>query len=200
MRADARGLTLDWLDAPAALIDAVRAIEAELGRALDDGYVSEVSLGAAGWLGTVAAALSRGVVLLSDYGYGRRDFYSPDRTAGTLMCHYRQHAHADPLLLPGAQDITAWVDFTAVAEALDAAGLAYLGFTNQAQFLLAGGLAELAAPALQAGGRAALELSAEIKTLTLPGEMGERFRFIGFGRGVDRPPSGLTARDFGTQL
>ena len=152
------------------------------------------------WLATVAAALSRGVVLLSDYGYGRRDFYSPDRSAGTLLCHYRQHAHADPLLLPGAQDITAWVDFTAVAEALDAAGLAYLGFTNQAQFLLAGGLAELAAPVLQAGGRAALELSAEVKTLTLPGEMGERFRFIGFGRGVDRPPSGLTARDFGTQL
>jgi SAM-dependent MidA family methyltransferase len=198
--AEAGGLTLDWAEAPAVLSDAVRAIEADLGRRLADAYVSEVSLGAAGWLAGVAAVLSRGAVLLSDYGYGRRDYYAPERSAGTLMCHYRQHAHEDPLLLPGAQDITAWVDFTRVAEALDAAGLGYLGFTNQAQFLLAGGLADLAAPALEAGGRGAIELSAEVKTLTLPGEMGERFRFIGFGRGIDRPPSGFTARDFGTQL
>ncbi|MEO0575728.1 MAG: SAM-dependent methyltransferase [Pseudomonadota bacterium] len=189
-------LATEWRTADAALAAAVAQIQASLGRSLPEGYISEVCLQMPAWLQMVAETLQRGVILMSDYGYGRDALYAPDRSSGTLTCHYRHHAHDDVLHLPGCEDITAWVDFTNVAESLDAAGLNYLGFTTQAQFLLNGGLTEV----VSAAADDALALSRGIKTLTLPGEMGERFKFIGFSRECDVLLPGFSGRDFGVAL
>ncbi len=188
--ATADGLALDWAPAPPALTDAVAALETRLGRRLPPGYVSELSLGLTGWMSDVAGVLGEGFLLLADYGFGESEYYAPERGCGTFRCHYRHRAHEDALLWPGLQDLTAWVDFSALARAGVAAGLELAGYTTQAHFLIGGGLeAELAGfESLDERGR--LSLSAEVKTLTLPGEMGEAFRFIGFSRagGPPRPP------------
>ena len=185
------GLTLDWAPAPPGLSGAVAALEARLGRRLAPGYVSELSLGLAGWMGDVGAALGEGFLLLADYGFSESEYYAPERSGGTFRCHYRHRAHEDALLWPGLQDLTAWVDFTALAEAGLAAGLDLVGYTTQAHFLIAAGLeaelAELAGPDTL-DERQRLSLSAEVKTLTLPGEMGEAFRFMGFSRAADPHP------------
>ena len=134
-----------------------------------------------------AARLGEALVLLFDYGLPRREYYAPERDGGWLRCHFRHRAHNDPLVLPGIQDLTAWVDLTRIAEAGADAGLALAGYLPQAQFLLEGGLLdELAA----AGGEASATLSREIKLLTLPGEMGEHFKCLGFttGESVASPP------------
>ncbi|MEM7765463.1 MAG: SAM-dependent methyltransferase [Pseudomonadota bacterium] len=184
-----------WRPATPAVADAVAVLQESLETTFAPGFESEVCLATASWCDVCAGMLSRGVVLLSDYGYGRRDYYAPDRNTGTLMCHYQHHAHSDPFWLPGAQDITAWVDFTTVATALDGAGMDYLGFTTQAQFLLHGGMTTLvdATPPDPAQ-------AAALRTLLLPGEMGERFRFIGFGKAIKPRLSGFEGRDFGMQL
>jgi SAM-dependent MidA family methyltransferase len=159
------------------------------------GYRSEVNLSIAPWLESVAGMLDRGLLLLSDYGYPRHEYYHPQRNEGTLMCHYRHRAHTDPLLWPGLQDITTHVDFTAVAEAGVAAGLDVTGFTSQAGFLLDCGLDRL----LQASGpvdsASYIKAAQQVKQLTLPGEMGERFAFIGLAKGVDGPLPGFRMQD-----
>lgn len=191
---DETAFTFRTRPAPARLEQAIAEIHESLDVALPPGYQSEVSLALGSWVTDVAAALGRGMLLFSDYGYSRRDYYAPERQSGTLLCHLRHQAHADPLIFPGLQDITAWVDFTAVAEAGTRAGLHLVGFTPQAQFLMAAGLAdELSAETLDA--TAQLRRAAEIKTLTLPGEMGERFRFMGFGRGIIGRVAGFSAKD-----
>ena len=126
-----------------------------------------------------------------DYGLPRREYYAPGRSGGWLRCHFRHRAHDDPLVLPGIQDITAWVDFTRIAAAGVDAGLDLAGYTTQADFLLAGGLADEVA----AAGADTAALSREIKLLTLPAEMGEHFKCIGFVRGdrVPAPPALLAA-------
>lgn len=171
--------------APAPLAEAVAALEEALGRRLEPGYVSELSLGLGGWVRDAAAALAGGMLLFSDYGGSRRDCYSPERREGTLICHYRHRAHDDPFLLPGLQDISAWVDFSAVAEAGFAAGLELAGYTTQAQFLLAGGLERELGSFAALPDRERLALSAQVKLLTLPAEMGERVKFMGFVRDPD---------------
>ena len=142
------------------------------------------------WLAGLLDTIAAGGLLLIDYGLSRRDYYRAERSDGTLICHYRQRAHADPLLWPGLQDLSAWVDFSAVAEAARASGFAVTGFTTQSQFLL-GAIA--ADPALAARRPTPREASA-LKTLILPGEMGERFKLIWLSRGFDAPP--LPGRDF----
>ena len=161
---------------------------------LPEGYTSEIGPAAEAWIKGAAERLAAGVLLLIDYGFPRAEFYHPQRAGGTLMCHYRHQAHDDPLILVGLQDITAHVDFTAVAEAAAGAGLSVLGYTTQAAFVLA------FAPALVAGSdpRAArrhLELTTQIKKLTLPHEMGELFKVIALGRGVERSLSGFALVD-----
>ena len=182
------GLALDWTPAPPALAGAVAALETRLGRRLAPGYVSEVSLGLGGWMGDVAAALGEGFLLLADYGFSESEYYAPERSGGTFRCHYRHRAHEDALLWPGLQDLTAWVDLTALAEAGLAAGLYLVGYTTQAHFLIAAGLEAELAGLESLDERQRLSLSAGVKTLTLPGEMGEAFRFMGFSRAVDRSP------------
>lgn len=177
-----------------ALSAAVDAIEAARGSPLPDGYRSEVCLSLGPWLAGVLGSIGTGGLLLIDYGLPRRDYYRAERLDGTLICHYRQRAHADPLLWPGLQDITAWVDFSAVAEAAQASGFSVSGFTTQAQFLLESIAAdpELAREAPTPAAASAL------KTLVLPGEMGERFKLIWLTRRMD--PRGLPGRDFRSWL
>ena len=137
-----------WVARPAgrALRDHVRAVEARLGRPLGAaGYESEWCPSLGGWLEAVAGRLDRGLVLVFDYGYGEAEYYHPERDRGTLGCHYRHRWHDDPLVLPALQDITASVDFSALARAGDGAGLDRVGFTTQAWFLLGCGLTRLLA-------------------------------------------------------
>jgi SAM-dependent MidA family methyltransferase len=182
----------------AALEAAVRAIERDIGGSLPDGYSSELSLGQPAWLKVMADALGRGLALFTDYGYSRREYYHPQRTEGTLSCHYRHHRHADPFFLPGLQDITAWVDFSAAASAAQAAGLGVAAYTTQAHFLLAAGvLHEMEMDAAQVPGQSPGQMqarAAELRQLLMPGEMGERFKLLALTRGFS-PVGDLTVRD-----
>jgi SAM-dependent MidA family methyltransferase len=163
-------------------------------------YVSEVNAGLRPWLRGAAGCLRRGLLLLIDYGYPRSEYYHPQRSSGTLLCHYRQHAHDDPLILPGLQDITAHVDFTAVAEAAVAAGLSVSGYTTQAHFLLDCGIDGLLTDAGPGGGVDYLRLAQQAKTLMLPGEMGERFQCIGLTRDLDIDIPGFQGQDLRYRL
>ena len=171
-------------------------LSAALSRLLDDlevplspGYCSEIGVDLSDWLRTVTEPLQRGLALFIDYGYPRREFYHPDRAAGTLVCHYRHRAHFDPFAWPGLTDLSVFVDFTAVAEAAESCGLALAGFTSQAGFLLALGAHEQVEQATDT--RQRLRLAAELKRLTLPGEMGEKFKVMGLTRGFDEPLAGF---------
>jgi SAM-dependent MidA family methyltransferase len=180
-----------------ALADAVRPLQDE-GLAVDPGYESEINLRLGPWLGALADAMDRGMVLLIDYGYPRREYYLADRREGTLMCHYRHRAHADPYLLPGLQDITAHVDFSAVAEAGDLSGLRLAGYTTQAHFLIGCGLDRLLVEA--ASGPDAMDLMLGAKQLVLPSAMGERFHAIGLEKGIAGPWAGFSFRDLRDRL
>jgi SAM-dependent MidA family methyltransferase len=166
-----------WGDGPERdeLTAAVGALERAVGAPLPDGYESEIALQLPAWLASVAAVIDVGCMLLVDYGLVRREYYHPQRSSGTLICHYRHRAHADPFLYPGLQDLSAWVDFSACADAARAAGLDVAGFTTQAQFLLATLAAEPPTAGVDA---AALRERSALKTLLLPGEMGERFKVL----------------------
>jgi SAM-dependent MidA family methyltransferase len=173
---------------------------AGLGLASAEPYESEINLRAVPWVQQLSEVLAAGAVLLIDYGYPRSEYYHPQRTAGTLMCHYRHRSHADPLLYPGLQDITAHVDFTALAEAGPAAGLAVGGFTTQAHFLLACGLDRMVADSDPNDVRAHLALVQGVKRLTLPSEMGERFKVLALSRGIATPLLGFGGRDLRDRL
>ena len=177
--------------APLGLQSALAALTTDLPQPLAEGYCSEICLRLPAFLFSLADTLTRGALLLVDYGYPRADYYHPDRSMGTLMCHYRQRAHDDPFLYPGLQDITAHVDFTAVAEAATAAGLELAGYTTQAHFLLALGIAECATD---------VKTTREVKLLTLPDEMGERFKATAFLKGLDLPLRGFSVRDLSHSL
>jgi SAM-dependent MidA family methyltransferase len=169
--------------APGILVDAIEAVQRTLGTELPTNYVSEISLSAPGWIADMAGTLEHGVAFLFDYGVGRTEYYSPDRSEGWLRCHYRHRAHSDPLILPGIQDLTAWVDFSAVAAAAVEMGLNVAGYVSQAQFLLGGGLARETRDMAELPLESQLALSKQIKILTLPGEMGENVKCIGLSRG-----------------
>jgi SAM-dependent MidA family methyltransferase len=178
--------------------NAVRHVERALGQPFGDGYRSEVLPQLPYWVQAVCGPLEAGAVLFVDYGYPRREFYLPERRDGTLVCHYRHRAHADPLLWPGLTDLTAFVDFTALAEAGVGAGLDFVGYAPQGQFLLASGLLDLIGDDLSDVER--LALTNETKRLTLPGDMGERFQAIAFARGGLEVLSGLRASDLSRRL
>ena len=186
----------EWRHAPAvgALERALADLEARLGGPLPDGYQSEISLGASGWIGDLAAHIQHGYAMLFDYGVARHEYYAPDRSGGWLRCHYRHRVHNDPLLLPGIQDVTAWVDFSRVADAARDAGMNVDGFVTQALFLVNGGLDKELAELADLPDSERLNLAQEIQMLTLPGQMGENFKCIGFGKGgIVTPPSFASA-------
>jgi SAM-dependent MidA family methyltransferase len=174
---------------------------AVLPEALPRGYESEASLLLRPWISALSTPMQQGAMLLVDYGLARMHYYHPSRAGGSLCGFFRHRRVGDVLAHPGLQDITAWVDFTEVAEAGAEAGLAVGGFSTQAHFLLAAGLdRELAAAGerLDAVGRAQLAQAAS--TLVLPGEMGERFKVMALTRGLDEPLSGFAFRDLAAIL
>jgi SAM-dependent MidA family methyltransferase len=181
--------------APAPLAAAVAAIENDLGQALPEAYVSEANLAAAAWVADIAATLRAGMAFLFDYGVSRQEYYAADRSDGWLRCHFRHHAHADALILPGIQDITSWVDFSSVASAAIDNGLNIAGYVSQAHFLINGGLADELADFTELAPAAQLQLSAQVKLLTLPGEMGENFKCLGISRALDNSPPSFAAAD-----
>lgn len=148
-------------------------------------YITEINFYLKPWLNSLNDILDKGLILISDYGYPRQEFFHPQRYAGTLICHYRHHAHDDPFLYPGLQDITASVDFTAVAEAAVDIGLHVSGFTTQAHFLIACGLDEIVSDHDSDDVAKKVEITHQVSRLTMPGEMGEKFKFIGLTKALD---------------
>jgi SAM-dependent MidA family methyltransferase len=176
-----------------ALALACEGLLASLEGELPPGYVSELCLRVEPWIASLSECLGRGVLLLCDYGLPRRHYYHRERASGTLRCHFKQRAHADPYINVGVQDITAWVDFTRIAEAALAADLTVSGFATQAAFLLATGLEGLVAEAGDDVQRA--RLAGEARRLVLPEEMGEAFKFMALTRGYDAPLCGFALQD-----
>jgi SAM-dependent MidA family methyltransferase len=193
---------LDWSEVHAdpALEAAVREIEFNLGEPFADGYTSEINLRLNSWIAGIAASMREGVALFIDYGLPRRQYYASSRCEGTMLCHFRHRFHDDPLINIGVQDIGAWVDFTAVAEAAVAAGMGVAGYTTQAHFLIGNGIEKFLAPDEDGELAARLQLARQAMMLTLPGEMGERFKVIGLSVGAHPPLRGFSVRDLAASL
>lgn len=188
-----------WQDTPLASTELQQRIKT-LQQALGDeifcpGYLTEINLAQQGWINSLAAMLEKGAALIIDYGFPQHEYYHPDRTSGTLMCHYRHRAHGDPLILVGLQDITAHVDFTALAQAGQDADLDVMGYTSQAQFLMATGLTEMLAQTDPNDTRRYLKMTEQVKKLTLPNEMGELFKVLALGRGLTSELNGFLLQD-----
>ncbi len=164
------------------------------------GFRSEVNLHITGWIAALGASLKRGLVLLLDYGAPRAELYGPARYEGTLRCFYRHRVHGDALLYPGLQDVTADVDFTAIAEATVPAGLDLHGYTSQAAFLLNTGLLDFSDSAEHMKEADRLKVSQEIQRLTSPEAMGERFQVMGLSRGLDIELAGFAGPDYTRRL
>lgn len=201
VRLDAGALKFTTRPAPEALEAAVRALGP-----LPDGYCSEINLLLGPWLASVTEHLEKGVALFIDYGYPQHEFYLPERNDGTLIAHYRHRAHDDVLAWPGLQDITAFVDFTALARAGEAAGLERLGYTSQAMFLMGSGLDHAVQSRLTGDVERDMAVNNEVRQLVMPGLMGEKFQVMALGRNMgrnwsgDTPLRGFSFRDLGERL
>ena len=170
------------LDADDRTLAAMRAIEAQLGE-LPAGYTSELNLNFAPWFRALADGCSAAALLIVDYGYERASYYHPERRDGTLSCHYRHRVHFDPLVYPGLQDITAFVDFDAAADAAEAAGFEVVGLVSQGHFLLANGLLDAAQQEFAGDDQwRRLQVAQQVKALTLPQEMGEKFKVLALAK------------------
>ncbi len=181
------------------LAGAVTAIAKALQAEMPEGFTSELCLQLPAWLRTASGWLKEGVALIFDYGFPRREYYLPERRSGTLRCYYRHRAHENPFLWPGLQDITAWVDFSGLAESALAAGFSLSGYTTQANFLLASGIdARVAAMTVDA--QAQVAMAAGLRQLLLPGEMGEAVKVIALGRGGVDAPDAMFGRDLRSRL
>lgn len=161
------------------------------------GYRSECNLQAEAWIRQMGSWLQQGAALLIDYGFPQREYYHPQRAEGTLMCHFRHHAHSDPLLYPGLQDITAHVDFTAMADAALEGGLEVLGYTAQARFLMNCGIVPLlsASASPQDSPASQAQALSAVQKLLSEAEMGELFKVLAIGRGLDTPLLGFAQGD-----
>lgn len=181
--------------APELLHQAISNIETELSEPLAEEYETEYSPAVPSWIDDLSSSLNAGFIFLFDYGVTRQEYYAPDRRQGWLRCHFRHRVHSDPLILPGIQDLTSWVDFSSVAQAARAAGLEVVGFVTQAHFMLHGGLEEELTEFTSLPVAQQLELSRQVKLLTLPGEMGESFKCIGLSRGDINVPGAFRISD-----
>ncbi len=182
---------LSWAEkrASGALLEEAKALTVPVP------YESEIGLAARAWMRTLAERLEYGVILVVDYGFPRHEYYHPQRSAGTLMCHYRHQAHGDPFAHPGEQDLTAHVDFSALAQAAAEAGLEVLGYATQAQFLVNCGITEVLGEANIENALHYAPLVAQAQKLLSPAEMGELFKVLAVGRGVSRPLRGFARGD-----
>lgn len=200
-----RGVVVDesgcfsWKEHPAT--GALLAAAAEIGEqcTLPPGFESEISLATRAWAAEWGHRLDKGALLLIDYGFPRREFYHQQRGRGTLMCHYRHHAHPDPFYLPGLQDVTVHVDFTAIIAAAHASGLELLGYTSQGQFLLNCGILDCLAAIPQATPDY-IRAAGAVGKLLMPHEMGELFKVIALGRGIDESLLGFANGDQSRRL
>ena len=183
---------LGWGERPVA--DA-RLAEQALALAPGEDYRSEIGLAGPALVADCLRRLQCGLVLMIDYGFGAREYYHPQRREGTLMCHYRHQAHADPLWWPGLQDITAHVDFSALQRSAAATGAVLQGYTSQAAFLIDCGLTELLGQTPASDAAAYLPLVAGVQKLVSPAEMGELFKVIGWSRGLDVALQGFRRAD-----
>jgi SAM-dependent MidA family methyltransferase len=185
-----RGVSGDlaWDDRPAggALLAEARRINVPLP------YESEIGLAARAWMRTLAERLEHGVIFVIDYGFPQHEYYHPQRSMGTLMCHTRHRAHGDPFQRPGEQDITAHVDFSALALSARASGLDILGYATQAQFLVNCGITDVLAQANLENALRYAPIAAEAQQLLSPAEMGELFKVLAVGRGVKQPLLGFS--------
>jgi SAM-dependent MidA family methyltransferase len=182
--------------APGYLGDAVEQLQLDSNQP----YQSEILPGLSDWLAAISCKLKRGIALFIDYGYPRREYYLPERNDGTLMCNYRHRAHDKVFFWPGLQDITAFVDFTALAEAGEACGLELSGYTSQTLFLLGCGLDQVLTTRMDSAVDQGLSLQAEAKQLTLPGMMGERFQVMALKRDFDLELRGFGLGDLSYRL
>jgi len=196
-----RGVTSDgnsfsWCDLPSSTDLRQRVDSLKLGT----DYVSEINFQAEAWVHSISGVLDKGIVLLIDYGFTGHEYYHPQRHMGTLMCHYRHRAHPDPLVFVGLQDITAHIDFSALANVAVASGLDVLGFSAQGPFLMANGMEELMQKSDPDNTKTHLGLTNQIKKLTLPSEMGELFKVLALGRNIDVALDGFRLQDRRAQL
>ena len=185
------GAAFAWAWRPAAA--ELRAAAEALG--LPEGYRTEIQLVARAFVRTLAQSMARGVILLIDYGFPAHEYYHAERSEGTLMCHYRHRAHADPFFLPGLQDITSHIDFSAVARAGAQAGLELLGYTGQAQFLINCGITDIMLRTPPENAAAYLPQAAAAQQLLSPSEMGELFKVIALGKDYAAPLVGFASGD-----
>ncbi len=187
-----------YADRPAqgALFEAARELPVEE----HAGYVTELNLAAPAWLASLAHSLNHGALLLLDYGFPAREYSHPQRSSGTLMCHYRHHAHADPFCLAGLTDITAHVNFSALANAAAGHGLDLMGYASQASFLIDCGIADLLAEVPAEDSARYLPLANGINRLVSPAEMGELFKAMLLGRGISIEPLGFQTGDRSARL
>jgi SAM-dependent MidA family methyltransferase len=187
-------------EADTMLTAAVAALQPDLLEPLPDGYRSELLPQLPWWIDAVCGQLEAGLAVFVDYGYPRREYYLPQRDDGTLICHYHHRAHGDALRWPGLQDITSFVDFTALALAGTHARLPLAGFNAQSSFLIAAGILGMVEEAAGLSEIERYRLAQEVKRLTLPGEMGESFKLMCFARGIDHVPEPFTAYDQSRRL
>ncbi len=191
-----RGVVLEdgklaWAERPAAgeLLEAARRIDVPVP------YQSEIGLAGQAWMRSLGGVLERGVAFVFDYGFPAREYYHPQRSAGTIMCHHRHRSHDDVFWLPGEQDITAHVDFSALAHAAREASLEVLGYATQAQFLVNCGITEVLSEVNVENALRYAPLASEANTLLSPAEMGELFKVLAVGRGVAPPLRGFSRND-----
>ena len=182
---DGKRFIWSYLTDASEAVKSVENMEARFGP-YDDGYTTEVNLNYAPWFKALGDSTDQVVALMIDYGYECAEYYHPSRQQGTLLCHYRHRVHSDPLILPGLQDITASVDFDGVADAAEGAGFDVVGLVSQGRFLLQNGLLDEAGfNGPSDNTLAQLDVAQQIKTLSLPDEMGEKFKVIALKKNLD---------------
>ena len=162
---------------------------------LPDGYVTEINPRISPWITALGNMINRGMLIFIDYGYPRREYFHSQRSGGTLLCHYQHHVHADPFVYPGLQDITASVDFTTLAESACMAGMQVSGYTTQAHFLLSCGLEESIQSVDHLPDQERFEIARQARILTMPGEMGERFKVMALAKNLELPLRGFQEFD-----
>ena len=184
-------MALTWTERPAsgAVLEYAKTIDVAAP------YDSEIGLAGQAWMRSVGECLEHGAIFIVDYGFPRREYYHPQRAMGTLMCHYRHRAHGDPFFHPGLQDITAHVDFSALAAAARDGGLEVLGYASQAQFLVNCGITEVLERVDAADAARYAPQAAQAHKLLSPAEMGEIFKVLAVGRGVSRALRGFAQGD-----
>ncbi len=163
-------------------------------------YASEINPAAEALVASLAQRLAQGALLIVDYGFPRHEYYHPQRTSGTLVAHYRHRVHSDPLLWPGLCDLTAHVDFTAIADAGARAGLDIAGFATQTAFLLGCGIVDALRETGAPESIAYVKQASAVQTLLSPAEMGELFKVLALSRGEGIAWPGFAVRDMRHRL